>query len=102
MRQLVYTSLLLTIMLRFTCGEREVCSTIKNTQNIMNMIADAPSSQKKVRFFILAYLLWRRFILFIVTSVTIISTYQLVIIFFSKFVHFENVGCEHGDIMLNL
>ena len=30
--------LLLMIMLRFTCREREICSTIKNSQNIINMI----------------------------------------------------------------
>ena len=24
-------------MLRFTCGEREICPTIKKSQNIMNM-----------------------------------------------------------------
>ena len=38
MRQLVYTSFLLTIMLRFAFGERKICSTIKKSQNIMNMI----------------------------------------------------------------
>ena len=36
--QLVYTSLLI-ITLRFTCGEMKICSTIKMSQNIMNMIA---------------------------------------------------------------
>ena len=25
-------------MLPFTCGERKICSTIKNSQNIMNMV----------------------------------------------------------------
>ena len=25
-------------MLRFTCGERKICSTINKSQNIMNMI----------------------------------------------------------------
>ena len=35
---LVYTSLLLIITLRFTCGESKICSTIKKSQNIMNMI----------------------------------------------------------------
>ena len=35
MRQLVYTSILLIINLRFTCGERKICSTIKKTQNII-------------------------------------------------------------------
>ena len=38
MRQLVYTSLLLIITLRFTCDERKICSSIKGSQNIMNMI----------------------------------------------------------------
>ena len=38
MRQLVYACLLLIIILRFTCGERKICSTIKKPQNIMNMI----------------------------------------------------------------
>ena len=37
-RQLVYTSLLLIIKLRFTCSERKICSTIKKSQNIMNMV----------------------------------------------------------------
>ena len=50
--------------------------------------------RKNVRFFILAYSVWRRFILFIDISVTIINIYQLVILFFSKLVHFENVWCE--------
>ena len=36
MRQFVYTSLLLVIILRFTCGERKPLS-----QNIINMIAEA-------------------------------------------------------------
>ena len=34
----IYTSLLLIIMLCFTYGEREICSTIKKSQNILNMI----------------------------------------------------------------
>ena len=38
MRQLVYTSLLLIITLGFAYGERKICSTIKKSQNIMNMI----------------------------------------------------------------
>ena len=33
-RQLLYISLLLIITLCFTCGERKICSTIKNFQNI--------------------------------------------------------------------
>ena len=37
-RQLVYTSLLLIITHRFTCGENKICSTIKKSQDIMNMI----------------------------------------------------------------
>ena len=37
MRQLVYTSFLLIITLHLTCGAREICSTIKKSQNIMNM-----------------------------------------------------------------
>ena len=41
MRQFVYTSLLLVIMLRFTCGERKTLSTNKKSQNILNMIAEA-------------------------------------------------------------
>ena len=41
MRQLVYTSLLLTITLRFTCGERKNCSTNKKSQNIKDMIVGA-------------------------------------------------------------
>ena len=34
------TSLLLIITLRFTCGGRKIYSTIKKSQNIMNMILD--------------------------------------------------------------
>ena len=37
-RQLVSTSLVLIITLRFTCGERNICSTIKKSQNFMSMI----------------------------------------------------------------
>ena len=33
-----YTSLLLIITLRFTYGEKKICSTIKKSGNIMNMI----------------------------------------------------------------
>ena len=36
---LVYTSLLLIITLRFKCDKRKIWSTIKKSQNIMNMIA---------------------------------------------------------------
>ena len=39
-RQLVHTSLLLIITLRFTCGGRKIYSTTKKSQNIMNMILD--------------------------------------------------------------
>ena len=39
-RQLVYTSLLLIVTLCFTCGETKICSTINQSQNIMNMIVD--------------------------------------------------------------
>ena len=38
LRQFVCTSLLLTIALRFTFGERKNCSTIKKSQNVINMI----------------------------------------------------------------
>ena len=38
MRQLIYTSFLLIISLRFTRGERKTFSSIKTTQNIMNTI----------------------------------------------------------------
>ena len=38
MREILYTSLLLLIMLRFTYGEVKIYSTIKKSQNIMNMI----------------------------------------------------------------
>ena len=39
MRQLLYTTCLLLIAtLRFTCGGRKIWSTIKKSQNIMNMI----------------------------------------------------------------
>ena len=38
MRQLVYTSLLPIITLRFNCGELKICSSIKKAQNIMNII----------------------------------------------------------------
>ena len=40
---LFYTSLLPVIMLRFTCGERKICSTIKKSQNI-NMIVNLTMS----------------------------------------------------------
>ena len=46
--QLLYTSLLLITILYFTCGERKIYSTIKHSQNIMNMIVDP-------RFFIIIY-----------------------------------------------
>ena len=39
MRQFVYARLLLIIMLRFTCGERKICSNIEKSQYIMDMIA---------------------------------------------------------------
>ena len=38
MIQIVYASLLLIITLCFICGEGKICSTIKKSQNIMNMI----------------------------------------------------------------
>ena len=34
----IYQFLSLLITLRFTCGERKICSNIKKSQNIMNMI----------------------------------------------------------------
>ena len=40
----IYTSLLLIITLRFTYGERKICSAIKNSQNIKNMIVAKPDS----------------------------------------------------------
>ena len=40
MKQLVYNNLLLIITLRFTCGERKICSAIKKSQNVINMIVD--------------------------------------------------------------
>ena len=46
MRQLVYTSLLLIITLRFTCGERKIFSTIKKSQNIMKMIVELCKGQR--------------------------------------------------------
>ena len=44
-RELVYTSLLLIITLRLTCDERNTCSTIKKSQNILNMIVGPRSSK---------------------------------------------------------
>ena len=41
MRILVYIRLIWIITLRFTCGERKICSTIKKFQIIMNMIEAA-------------------------------------------------------------
>ena len=38
MRQLVYTGLLLIMTLRFTSEETKIYSTIKKSQNIINMI----------------------------------------------------------------
>ena len=46
MRQLLYTNLLLTITLRFTCDKREICSIIKKSQNAMNMILALAHIQK--------------------------------------------------------
>ena len=40
MGQLVHTNLLLIITLRFTCGKKKTCSTMKKFQNITNMIVD--------------------------------------------------------------
>ena len=37
-RWIGYTSLLLIITLRFTCGERKIRSTTKKFENVMNMI----------------------------------------------------------------
>ena len=42
----MYTNLLLTITLRFTCGKREICSIINKSQNIMNMILALAHIQK--------------------------------------------------------
>ena len=39
-RHVVYTGLLVIITLRFACGEKKICSTIKRPQSIMNTIAD--------------------------------------------------------------
>ena len=39
-RQHLYASLLVIITLRFTCSERKICSTIKKSQDIMNMIVE--------------------------------------------------------------
>ena len=50
MRQLACTSfLLLIVTLRFTGGESQICSTIKKSQNIMNMIV-GPFIQKSIKF----------------------------------------------------
>ena len=46
--QLLYTSLLSITMLYFTYGERKIYSTIKHSQNIVNMILSP-------RFFIIIY-----------------------------------------------
>ena len=51
-KQLIYTSLLLIIVLRFTCGEKKNCSTIKMSQNIMNMIV---GTKLKVKLTILFF-----------------------------------------------
>ena len=37
MRELVWSSSLLIITIRFICGETEICSTIRRTQNIMHI-----------------------------------------------------------------
>ena len=44
---LVYVSLLPVIMLLFTCGERKICSSIKKSQNIINMIVNLTMSSIK-------------------------------------------------------
>ena len=41
-QQFIYT-LLLIITPCFTCGERKICSTIRKSQNIMNMIEEIPN-----------------------------------------------------------
>ena len=37
-KELVYTSFIIITTLRFTCGERKICATIKKSENVMNMI----------------------------------------------------------------
>ena len=51
MRQLVHTSLLLIITPRFTCGGRKIFSTIKKSQNIMNMIVVCWAGSTTLVFF---------------------------------------------------
>ena len=58
MRQLAYTYLLLLITHRFTCGKRKNFSTIKKSQNIMNMIV--------VACFMLPFLFFWAFLIFYV------------------------------------
>ena len=40
--QLVYTSLIVIIPLHFSCGERKICPTIKQSKDIMNTIVGQP------------------------------------------------------------
>ena len=51
LRELIYTSLLEIITLRFACGEKKIASTIKKSQNIMNMIVDKFSIIDKKSYF---------------------------------------------------
>ena len=37
-------------MVRFTCGERKICSTIKKSQNIMNVIVGTKFQLKLTNF----------------------------------------------------
>ena len=58
MRQLVIPRLLLIIMLRFTCGEKKIWQSIKNSQNIMSMMCKLPVSRSTREGIIC--LLWTR------------------------------------------
>ena len=37
-RKLVHTSLLQIATIRFTCRERKICSTVKNSEDVMSMV----------------------------------------------------------------
>ena len=56
----LHVSLLIVITLRLTCGERKICSTIKKSQNFMNMIV--AQFHKRALCHILFYLLFSLFL----------------------------------------
>ena len=48
--QLVYTSLLLLIRVRFACSEKKICSAIRKPQNTLKMTGDRTNSLVPSKF----------------------------------------------------